>query len=138
VVRQNWTDSDSKEDSDSSPDDTTMAPQSAHDDTGLAPAPSNNNSTSIGNSTRIDIAPTLDDAVVAVQAMEAHGMLNAEDVLQETSLTPAQLIDNVRVAEQRHLGPGWIRKQAQLNRAHAPPDASRDRRRFIEADYVQH
>jgi len=79
-----------------------------------------------------------DGVAAAVQAMEAHGMTNAQDVLTETALTPAQLLGNVSYAKAQGLGAGWLRTEARQNRAHAPPDASQDRRRFIEADYVQH
>ena len=81
---------------------------------------------------------TPDAVAAAVQAMEAHGMTNAQDVLTETALTPAQLLGNVSYAKAQGLGAGWLRTEARQNRAHSPPDASRDRRRFIEADYVQH
>lgn len=89
------------------------------------------------NATTNADATATTDAAAAVQAMRAHGMTNAEDVLGETQLTPAELIANVGYAQAQGLGAGWLRTEARQNRAHAPPDPSADRRRFIQADYVQ-
>lgn len=80
---------------------------------------------------------SMDSAVAAVQVMEKHGMTNAEAVLRETTLTPAQLIDTVHYAEAQGLGAGWVRAEARENRAHSPPSPAADRRRFAQGEYVQ-
>ena len=79
----------------------------------------------------------MDVAVDAVHVMEAHGMRNAETVLRETALSPAQLIDTVRYAEANGLKAGWVRTEARENRAHSLPDESARRRRFAQGEYVQ-
>jgi 5-methylcytosine-specific restriction endonuclease McrA len=63
-------------------------------------------------------APNAADAVIA---MEELNMTNAQDVLGETDLTPAQLIATVAYAKGHSLGAGWVRKEVRQNRAHAPP-----------------
>ena len=98
----------------------------------------NRTETDTEQTTETEQTTTETAVTAAVQAMEEHGMTNAQDVLGETDLMPSELIGNVAYAKAEGLGADWVRQQSQQNRAHSPPDPAADRRRFIEGEYVQH
>ena len=79
-------------------------------------------------------APSVGAVVIA---LKTFGMSQAEQVVQETTLLPAQIMETMRYATEQGLGAGWVRGQLRQNQAHRPRAPTKDGRWYLEGKWAE-
>ena len=72
----------------------------------------------------------------AVAVLEEFGMGEPEKVRLETRLTDAEIVETVAYAQEKELGPGWVRSQLRQNQAHRPRAPDDGRHKYAESTFA--